>query len=169
MKLMHNKFLASAFLLVIILVGLNTFRIISINITAVFGLACTVYSVYSVYEAMGNKKRSKIIVSTFVFFLGALILLSRWFEILNPEKIIFPSLVFIIGMVLLLLFMENTNEKYFLFIGIALIILAIFFILLHNELQFLYYAEFLSGVIFSYWPIIVIAGIIIYIVSRNKS
>jgi len=164
----ESKFGIVIFSIAIFIIILDTVKMVSVNIYVVLGIALLLYSVPTVYMAMEKGKRLQIILSTVSFFTGLILLLIKWFDILNPLKIVFPSLLFILGIVFLLLYVENTREKTFLFVGSLVSLLGLITILLNKSLPIIYYADRIVLFVAGYWHLLLIGAGIALIVNRKK-
>ncbi len=164
----ENKFGVILFSIAIFIIILDTVKIISLSMYVVLGFTLLFYSVPTVYTAMEKGNRMQLILSAFSFFTGLLLLLINWFDIINPLKVVFPSLLFIIGVVFLLLYMENTREKAFLYAGSTVAVLGLIIILLNKSLPLIYYADRIIVFISGYWHLLLIGAGIALIVNRKK-
>jgi len=117
---------------------------------------------------METGQRKQIISSVFFFFTGTILLLLRYFEILNPGKIILPSLVFVTGIIFLFLYLENKKETAFLYAGIFVSLSGLAIVFLHEKLSIFYFSDRIIQFFSGYWHFLLIAAGTLLLVNRIK-
>lgn len=144
-------------------------KIVIIKITLIIGAALVVYSVPAFYVSFENSRRAEIIISVSSFFTGTILLLISWYEILNPVKILFPSLLFITGMVFIFLYADNKKEKLFLYTGILTTAAGFCIVLFYKHLPYIYQAERVIYVLSDYWYVLAVGtGLFLLFNRENK-
>lgn len=166
---MNNRIiLGLSFLIFGILSMLSSRNIILLTFEDVAGIAFIFYSIPTVYSALSNGERGKLTASTILFFVGVVFLVKSYFEILDTRGIVFFSVLFISGSVLVILFIENIKEKIFLFTGIVLLVLSYLSIAKFKKLGLFNTVNRIGNLFEIFWPVILIAMGIIIFVNRKK-
>lgn len=164
----QNLFGIILFALACCLIMASTFKIISVAIPVVLGFSLILYSVPALYMAMEKSRRLQIISSAFLFFTGLILIIIKLFEVLDPLKVIFPSVIFITGVIFYLLYLDNHEEKAFLYAGMFAAVIGIISALSYKHFALFYFTDkilmFLSG----YWHIILIIAGIMLLINRNR-
>jgi len=160
--------LGFSFLIFGILSMLSSRNIILLTFEDVVGIVFIFYSIPTVYSALNNGERGKLTASTILFLVGVVFLVKSYFEILDTRGIVFFSVLFISGSVLIILFIENVKEKIFLYAGIVLLILSYLSITQFKKLG-LFNAANRIGILFEvFWPVILIVMGMIIFINRKK-
>ena len=166
---MNNRtILGLSFLILGILSMLSNRNIILLTFEDVVGIVFIFYSIPTVYSAFSNSGREKLITSTILFLVGVVFLVKSYFEILDPRGIVFFSILFISGSVLVILFIESTKEKIFLYTGIMLLILSYLSITQFKKLGLFNAANRVGDLFEVFWPVILIVMGIIIFTNRKK-
>ena len=147
---------------------LSSRNVISQTFEDIAGIILILYSIPTVYSALNNGAREKLIVSTILFLVGVVFLVKSHFEILDTRGIVFFSMLFISGSVLVILFIDNTKEKIFLYAGIVLLGLSYLSISQFKKMGLFNSANRIGNLLEIFWPIILIVlGMVIFI-NRKK-
>ncbi len=166
---MNNKIiLGISFLIFGILSMLSSRNIILLTFEDVAGIVFIFYSVPTVYSALNNGERGKLIVSTILFLVGVVFLVKSYFEILDTRGIVFFSILFISGSVLIILFIENIKEKVFLYAGIFFLMLSYLSITQFKRWGLFISANRVGNLLEVFWPVILIMMGMIIFVNRKK-
>jgi hypothetical protein len=168
-KNLNNRIiLGLSFLIFGILSLLSSRNIILLTFEDVAGIVFIFYSLPTVYSAMNNGERGKLIAFTILFLVGVVFLVKSHFDILDSRGIVFFSILFISGSVLLIIFIENIKEKIFLYTGIVLLILSYLSVTQFRKLGVFDTANKVGNLLEIFWPIILIVMGMIIFVNRKK-
>ncbi len=171
MKLNYNRNASGIILFAIILalIAAHLMKFISFSLPVLLGAVMLIYAIPTLYFSMEKGRRKEIILSVVLFFTGAILFIIKRYDILSPLVVVFPSAVFITGMVFIFLFIDNTDEKHFLYSGLSLAAAGIILALTYRHLPFHYLIDRIIGNIADYWHIILIALGITMLILRKKS
>ncbi len=147
---------------------LSSRNIILLTFEDVVGIVFIFYSIPTVYSALSNSERGKLTSSTILFFVGVVFLVKSYFEILDTRGIVFFSVLFISGSVLVILFIENIKEKIFLYAGIVLLVLSYLSITQFKKFGLFNAANRIGNLSEVFWPVILIVMGMIIFVNRKK-
>jgi hypothetical protein len=160
--------LGTSLLLFGVLTLLDNFGIISFSFEKIFGYALMFYSIPTFYSSLNNSRRETLISSTILFLVGIIFLVKGYFQIIDSRGIMFASILFIGGAVLLVLFLENLKEKIFLTAGFVLILLSILSVTILKKIGLFDLSTKVNNMFEIFWPVIlIIAGINLFI-NRKK-
>lgn len=103
-----------------------------------------------------------------MFLIGVVFIVKSYFEILDSRGIVFFSILFISGSVLVILFIENIKEKVFLYAGFIFLVMSYLSITEFRKFGLFNTANRIGNLLEVFWPVIlIIMGIIIFI-NRKK-
>lgn len=166
---MNNRIIPGfSFLIFGILSMLSSRNIILLTFEDVVGIVFIFYSIPTVYTALNNGERGKLTASTIMFLVGVVFVAKMFFEILDARGIVFFSVLFISGSVLLILFIENIKEKIFLSAGIVLLILSYISITQFKKFGLFSAANRIGNLLEVFWPAILIAMGMIIFINRKR-
>ena len=166
---MNNRIiLGLSFLIFGILSMLSGRNIILLSFEDVVGIVFIFYSIPTVYSAFSNDDRGKLIASTILFLIGIVFFVKSYYEILDTRGLVFFSILFISGSILIILFIENIKEKIFLYAGIMLLVLSYLSITQFKKLGLFNAANRIGNLLEVFWPVILIVMGMIIFVNRKK-
>ena len=90
------------------------------------------------------------------------------YEILKPSSAIFASILFITGSSFIILFIDNTKEKAFLYSGILLLAVSYSVITVFKNLEIIKTANSLSNLVLDYWPVFLLLFGINILLMRKR-
>jgi hypothetical protein len=168
MKSKQNLFAVILFALTCCFIIVQMFKIISLSIPVILGISLVLYSIPTLYLAMGKGKRLQIIISALLFFIGLILVIVKVYEVFEPLKVVFPSIIFITGVVFILLYIENPKESSFLYAGIISAVLGIISVLTYKHFALFYFTDRIISFVAGNWHLVLIIGGIILLMNRNK-
>lgn len=101
------------------------FRIINLNSNLITALILIAYGLSSTNSSFKNSNRIQLVVSSIVFFIGILLLVKINYPIIESRGLVLVSVFLISGAVSLILFIDNTSQKVFLYSGILIFLIGI--------------------------------------------
>ena len=156
---MKNNLTIIIYLLTFLILSLvlKLFNVINISISELFGYTLIFFGINLVYTSLGKSRRGTLFSGTFIFLLGMLLFIINNFSFLNTNELIFPSLLFILGICFLMLFFDDMTGRKQLIISITLIITGTFVTIFAGTLTLSSFFSNIPVIISKYW----IAGLII--------
>jgi hypothetical protein len=151
----YSIFPSSYLILSGFLIFLKFVSVVQTSETLIFGISFSVISPFYLYFSFEREEKGGLIISTFLFLLGVILLAVYFFEILDVIPIILPSVFFIAGGIFLMMFVDNPKVKAFLVSTIVLFMLVVFTLLAPN-LTFINILNHTSFTILNYWEILLI-------------
>ena len=163
-----NRFFAGvAFVVLGIGYLLRIFHLTGINSQEIIGVSLIVFALPAAYFSFGKGKRSMLFLSTCMFLLGIIFIIIDRFEILQPKDLIFTSILFMIGAALIILFIDNTKEKIFLYTGMILLLSSVLSIKFAESSGYIRLANKIGSVIIDYWPVFLILVGLSFLFNRE--
>lgn len=165
----NNRFvLGISFFLAGFLSLLKYLNVISMPDEQILGSAIIFYSLPTAYFSLENGKRDKLVWATILFCVSVVLIVKSYFEILDTRGIIFVSILFVSGTVLMLLFIENMKEKVFFFSSLILILLSYLSVTFFKNLGLFETANKIGNLVEVFWPVILIVLGIGVFIKRKK-
>ncbi len=127
------------------------------------------YGVSQVYLSMGNNRKLALFLGSAIFLLGVEFFLVENFDITSTTSVIFPSALLILGISSFMLFLDNTGDKAIMFIALIFILLGIIYSTNVGSMRLGNFFAALIQLFSKYWLIFVLALVIIFIISRERS
>jgi hypothetical protein len=147
---------------------LKLFNVITISIAELTGYALIFYGVNLVYNSFGKDSRGILFTGTFLFFGGLMLFLLNNFEFANVNEIVFPALLFILGICFLMLFFDNKSRRNLLVIAVTFLLTGIIVTTIVGVLTL---SSFFEGILLmasKYWPVALIVIGIILLIHRDE-
>ncbi len=126
------------------------------------------YGSGTVYNTIGQNKKFSLFVGTSAFLSGIVFFLIGKQQIFNSSGILFPSILFILGIGCLMLFFDNTADKSLLIIAAVFMVLGIIYTGVSGSFNTATFLNSLYELAQEYWLIILVVIIAIYLVSRGR-
>jgi len=105
---------------------IDSFNILFLQDQLIIGIVLIFYGIPTVYVSLTNGYRSQLFVASLLFFTGVVLGVSAIYDIANGLGFIFTSILFIFGGSSLILYIDNSKAKIFLYSGLLLIFLGYF-------------------------------------------
>ena len=169
-NLRYNNFIILGISLIIIGVSLLLvfFEIISTDFAEIISYVFIFYGIISAYFSFNTGYRGRLFFSSAIFLSGVLLFVINNFEIFDKSSLIFTAILFIIGASFIILFIDNTNERLFLYSGMALLILSYSSAVFYNNLQIIKTANSLAELLMEYWPVLLLLFGINILLNRKR-
>ncbi|GAB4288798.1 MAG: hypothetical protein Kow0098_06350 [Ignavibacteriaceae bacterium] len=169
---MRNKTYITTFLSVFLVVTLllRFFNFIQIDYKILVGLYIALPGISLFYAGFERKSQLSLFAGCVLFLSGLVLVFMTNQMIINPERIIYPSALFIPGFGFLMLFFLETRKKIYLLAAALLIISGLVVVYIEGNLSVGRMIKATASVLQNYWLIfvLVIAVIILSIKDRKK-
>lgn len=153
MKNNKNK-LAALLIPLLIIVILSRFGIININFSSLLYFGMMLGGFTLVWVVFGRLKRVFLFCGTITFLLGFLLLIKENYIFINNSDILWPLLCFIIGIGMLILYIEDTKTSSFAYASVLIISFGIGFIIKADTFSIGKFFSALGGIISENWLIL---------------
>jgi len=165
----REKFLAGLCVFLFGLLNLLSYlRIVPLSTGEITGIVLGLYGLSTVYTSFGNGERGLLILGVIAFLTGVILVVKFYYGILNDFALVFTSVLFIGGAILLILFIENTKVKAFLYSGLAITVLSILSVFYFKTAGNPIYSAKAAELFGRYWPVILLLLGISLFVNRKK-
>ncbi len=160
--------LSFSFLLLGVIYLLKYFQIISVTFNEILSIIFVFYGILTVYTTLGEGRRFLAILAAITFFIGVILYITCNFDILNTQRIIYPSILFILGGCFVILFFDNPKEKIFLISGMILWAISIFIIFSFKNIIAYLLLNYLWNILLSFYPFFLMIIGISFLARRYK-
>ena len=126
------------------------------------------YGISSVYLSFGRDKKFRIFLGTVFFLIGIILFVLNNFDINNISKIIFPSILFILGIGFLMLYIDNINDKAMLYISLIFIFTGLVYSISIGSMKLGLFIYSVYHIILKYWIVAIIALIIFTAINYDE-
>ncbi|MBI1939337.1 MAG: hypothetical protein HYS25_14600 [Ignavibacteriales bacterium] len=147
---------ALALILFGVLSLLGYFSIISVSESFTAAAALIIYSLPAVYFSLNEKNRIRLLTASILFMIGIIFLIKENFELINSRGLIFTSILFIGGSTFMILFIEDTKQKIFLYASAVLMTAGYLSVTLFRNLGIINFANRLADTAEDFWPVVLI-------------
>lgn len=134
----------------------------------IFGYAFLFYGISTVYSSLGKNKGISVFLGSAVFSLGIVMLMISGFNILQPSAVYFPSFLFILGIGSFMLFVDKTEDKFFLLIAAIFVVLGLIFTITQGSPSLSSFIDSIGKIILNYWEVIIISLLILLLMKRDQ-
>lgn len=158
--------------LILVLSGIlilgSQLRLFKIELFNVLGIALILQGIASVSISFKQNRRDLLFLFTVMFMVGIIFITKSYFVIRETREIVFTSILFISGGAFLMLFIENTKEKFFLYTGLMFLFIGYLSTTLFRDAGITKYADSLGGLAKDFWPIFIITTGLLLFINRKK-
>jgi hypothetical protein len=150
------------------LILLKITGLINIHSVELLGYVFIFFGLSYVFNSFGNSRKGVLFISTVIFLVGVVLVIISNFEIQQLSKIIIPSLLMIIGIGLLMTYIDGDQLTYILILSLLFIAAGIIITIAHGEITSHSFYSSILGVTEKYWPVVLIfAGIFLLFRKDN--
>ncbi|MDR3625859.1 MAG: hypothetical protein P4L45_03455 [Ignavibacteriaceae bacterium] len=160
--------LSYTFSFLIIAVILKITGLLRVNNEEILAYTFILYGIGSVYLSLGKDKKFRIFLGTAAFLVGIIFFIINNFDIISISKIIFPSIILILGIACLMLYIDNTNDKTILYISLFFILSGLIYSMSIGSMRPAYFIYSAYQIVLKYWIIVIIAAIIFIAINRGN-
>ncbi len=149
-------------------VFLKTVGLLEIRTTEIFAYSLIFFGISTVYVTIGKNRRMVLFTGTITFLIGIVLFVVDNFEIVNPSRIIYPSIFFIPGIAVIMLYYDGLRSRYVIPIGAVLIIFGIILTMIWGNPAAGTFINSAYRITIKYWPVVLILIGIIFLLSRDE-
>ncbi len=147
---------------------LNLFGIIDFANSEILGYALLFYGISSVYISFEEELKIFLFTGSTAFLTGVLLIIINYFNFFDITEIIVPALLFILGIDFLMLYISDKSYLLGLLISIVFIVLGMILTIKHGSFKILHFLEAIVAVFKIYWPIIIAALVVLFVISKSS-
>ncbi len=137
------------------------------NTYELFAVVFAAYGAATVYSSMGENKKFALFIGTASFLAGVVFLLIGKQQIPDASVIIFPSVLFIVGVGCFILFIDNPSDKTLFLVSIIFVLLGVIYTTVSGSFNLSGFIISFNGIISEFWIIIFVVAIVIFLFVRG--
>lgn len=165
-----KQFIAFVLVITSVMWGLKAFEVLDITWPFIFSFLFILTGLATVVVVFGKHDVPALIIGTTLFLIGILIYLNQNFMSIPWASLLLPTAMFMIGVNLVILFLDNPKAPGFLIVSVVLIGFPFFFLSQENSMTPDSMLEAILEMVAKYWMIIFLAVIsVIFILLQGKS
>ncbi len=142
-------------------------NVLSDTIAGSYFISITLASLIFTGISLGKNGKINLIIFTVVFMLGVVFSITRNYEILSPSNLYFPVILFMLGAIFVMLFIDDFEEKIFLLNGGVLFICGFLSVLFKGS-NIVKLGNSLINRVLDAWPILLLIFLLGAIFNRKK-
>jgi len=131
------------------------------------GYALIFYGINLVYTSFGQSRATILFMGSSLFLVGLLLFLLNNFSFADPGEIIFPSILFIVGINFLMLFLDNPDRRKYLAVSVTSIISGIIVTAILGSVTIKSFYKTALDISAKYWPVLLVAVVLLFIIHRE--
>ncbi|MCX7798096.1 MAG: hypothetical protein N2249_05705 [Melioribacter sp.] len=163
----NYKTLAGISLIAYGILNILNYKLLRLSAESILGIPLIIFGIPSVFVSFSYKKRNMIVLSTVIFYTGLFLTLDGFYKVYSYLSLIL-FVFFLSASIFLLLFIENTNNKSFLYSSLLLFIISYPTIKIIEYLESTYFFYRYIKIENIILPLILIlVGIILFIKREN--
>ncbi len=165
----HQSIISYLLILLLFLILLKITGFINIHSVELLGYVFIFFGLSYVFNSFGNRRKGVLFTSTIIFLVGVVLFIISNFEIQQQSKLIIPSFLLIIGIGLLMTYIDGNQLTYFLILSLLFIIAGIIITIIHGEITFHSFCSSFLGVTEKYWSVILISAGIFLLFRKDNT
>ena len=164
----HQSIISYLLTLLLLLILLKIIGIIHIHNLELLGYVFIFFGLSYVFNSFGNSRKGVLFTSTVIFLVGLVLFIISNFEIQQLSKLIIPSSLMIIGIGLLMTYIDGDQLTFVFILSLLFIAAGIIMTITHGEITFRSFISSFIGITAKYWPILLIfAGVFLLFRKGN--
>jgi len=121
-----------------------------------------------VFNSFGNNRKGVLFTASVIFLIGLVLFVISNFEIQHLPALIIPASLMIIGVGLLMTYIDGDHITFVFILSLLLIAAGIIITVTHGEFTFHSFISSLFGISTKSWPVLLIfAGVFVLFRKRN--
>lgn len=145
---------------------LRIFGVINTPSGEILSYVLTVYGIITVYLSVGKNKRLNLFLGTAIFLSGIILFVTNNFDFYKLSGILLPSVFLVIGIGLMMLFIDSPSNKAILTLAIIFIMFGLLLIILLGAPSLQSFFNAIHYVAQKQWLLVVILIMIILLTKR---
>ncbi|MBN8544544.1 MAG: hypothetical protein J0L60_00295 [Ignavibacteria bacterium] len=159
-----KQFIAFVLLIGSVMWGLKAFNVLDITFPFIFSFLFILIGLATVVVVFGKHDIPALLIGTTMFLIGILIYLNQNFYSIPWADLLLPTAMFMIGVNLIVLFLDNPKAPQFLLVSAVFIGFPFFFLSKENSMTVTSMLEAILEMASKYWLIIFLAAISVFFI-----
>lgn len=165
----HQQIIKNLLLLLLVLILLKLTGIISIQSIELLGYILIFFGLNYAYDSFGKNRQGVLFTATIIFLIGLILFIISKFEILQPSHLILPSVLLIIGVGLLMVWIDGQMKNQVIILSVIFLLFGIILTILKGSITFRSFLVSLVDMSAKYWPVLLIfAGVLLMYRKRSE-
>ncbi len=165
-----KQFLAYVLIIAAVMWGLKAFEVLDITWPFIFSFLFILTGLATVVVVFGKHDVPALLIGTTMFLVGILIYLNQNFMSIPWASLLLPTAMFMIGVNLVILFLDNPKAPGFIIVSAVFIGFPFFFLSRENSMTTASMLEAIIEMVIKYWLIIFLATIsVIFILLQGNN
>ena len=165
----HQSIISYLLILLIFLILLKITGFINIHNVELLGYVFITFGLSYVFNSFGNNRKGVLFLSTIIFLVGLVLFIISNFEIQHLSKLIIPSSLMIVGIGLLMTYIDGDQVTYVLLLSLLFIASGIIITITHGELTFHLFLSSILGITEKYWSVLLIFAGVFFLFRKGKT
>jgi hypothetical protein len=164
----HQSIISYLLIFLLFLILLKITGLINIHNVELLSYIFVFFGLSYLFNSLGDNRRGVLFTSTVIFLIGIVLFVISNFEIQHLSELIIPSALMIIGVGLLLIYIDGITAPFFLFMSLLFMTAGIIISITNGGITFHSFGYSFMGVIKKYWPVLIIfVGVFLLFRKRN--
>ena len=159
-----KQFIAFVLLIGSVMWGLKAFNVLDITFPFIFSFLFILIGLATVVVVFGKHDIPALLIGTTMFLIGILIYLNQNFYSIPWADLLLPTAMFMIGVNLIVLFLDNPKAPQFLLVSAVFIGFPFFFLSKENSMTVTSMLEAILEMASKYWLIIFLSAISVFFI-----
>lgn len=165
-----KQFLAYVLIIAAVMWGLKAFEVLNITWPFIFSFLFILTGLATVVVVFGKHDVPALLIGTTMFLVGILIYLNQNFMSIPWASLLLPTAMFMIGVNLVILYLDNPKAPGFIIVSVVFIGFPFFFLSQENSMTPDSMLDAILEMISKYWLIIFLATIsVIFILMQGNN
>jgi len=165
----HQQIIKNLLFLLLVLIFLKLTGIIHIQSIELLGYLFIFFGLNYAYDSFGKNRQGVLFTATVIFLIGLILFVISKFEILQPSHLILPSVLLIIGVGLLMVWIDGEMKNQVITLSVIFLLSGIILTILKGSITFRSFFISLADMTAKYWPVLLIfAGVLLLYRKQNE-
>jgi hypothetical protein len=152
----HQSIISYLLTFLLILILLKITGIIHFNNIELLSYLLIFFGLSYTFNSFGNNRKGLLFVSTVIFLIGLVLFIISNFEIQQVSRLIVPSSFMIIGIGLLMTYIEGNHVTFVFVLSLLLIVAGLIITITNGEITIYSFLSSCIGIMEKYWSVLLI-------------
>ncbi len=163
-----KKVLIILILFVWVSVLLSLFGVVDLDYSEIIAYTLLILGITVFYPSFNKKDKLGIFFGSTIFLIGMTFFTTSYFEIGDTSQILIPSIVLITAISSLMMFLVDTSDKKFLYMGLLICAVGIFTVIDRGNPEILSYIISIKNLTGKFWIIVLLVIVTIFVLSKER-
>ena len=163
-----KKVLIILILFVWVSVLLSLFGVVDLDYSEIIAYTLLFLGTTVFYPSFNKNDKLGIFLGSTIFLIGITFFITNYFEINDTSQILIPSTLLIVAISFLLIFLADTHNKKFLYIGLLICAVGIFTVFDRGNPEIGSYFISIKNLIGKFWIVALLVIVTVFILSKES-